>query len=70
MDGGLFIVRCVFGALMAVHGSQKLFGWFGGYGLAGPAASLRGSDFDQAHSLRRSEAGRNARGTPARGRSL
>jgi putative oxidoreductase len=27
----------VFGMLMAAHGSQKLFGWFGGYGLAGTA---------------------------------
>jgi len=25
----------VFGLLMAAHGTQKLFGWFGGYGLAG-----------------------------------
>lgn len=27
----------VFGLLMAAHGAQKLFGWFGGYGLAGTA---------------------------------
>jgi putative oxidoreductase len=27
----------VFGLLIAAHGSQKLFGWFGGYGLAGTA---------------------------------
>ena len=33
MDVGLFIVRVVFGGLMAGHGAQKLFGWFGGYGL-------------------------------------
>ena len=32
-DQGLFIVRIVFGLLMAAHGAQKLFGWFGGYGL-------------------------------------
>jgi putative oxidoreductase len=25
----------VFGLLLAAHGTQKLFGWFGGYGLAG-----------------------------------
>ena len=30
---GLLIVRVVVGLLMAAHGSQKLFGWFGGYGL-------------------------------------
>jgi putative oxidoreductase len=35
MNAGLLVVRIVFGLLMAAHGSQKLFGWFGGYGLAG-----------------------------------
>src|SRR4030095_1441979 len=34
MDAGLLIVRSVFGLLMAAHGAQKLFGWFGGYGFA------------------------------------
>jgi len=37
MDAGLLILRLVFGLLMAGHGAQKLFGWFGGYGL--PAVS-------------------------------
>lgn len=35
MDFGLLFAREVFGLLMAGHGAQKLFGWFGGYGLAG-----------------------------------
>src|SRR5205809_2412489 len=35
MDFGLLVARLVFGALIAAHGSQKLFGWFGGYGIAG-----------------------------------
>jgi putative oxidoreductase len=35
MDAGLFVIRLVFGAVMAAHGSQKLLGWFGGYGLTG-----------------------------------
>jgi putative oxidoreductase len=35
MDGGLLVARLVLGVLMAAHGSQKLFGWFGGYGLDG-----------------------------------
>jgi len=35
MDTGLLLARVVLGLLMAAHGSQKLFGWFGGYGLAG-----------------------------------
>jgi putative oxidoreductase len=35
MDAGLLLARLTFGLLMAAHGSQKLFGWLGGYGLAG-----------------------------------
>ncbi len=34
-DVALLILRVVFGLLMAGHGAQKLFGWFGGPGLAG-----------------------------------
>ena len=30
---GLLFVRVVIGLLMTAHGTQKLFGWFGGYGL-------------------------------------
>jgi putative oxidoreductase len=30
---GILIARLSFGLLMAAHGAQKLFGWFGGYGL-------------------------------------
>src|SRR5438552_18036088 len=37
---GLLLVRLVFGLLMAAHGSQKIFGWFGGYGLTGTGAFL------------------------------
>ncbi|MFC8128356.1 DoxX family protein [Streptomyces sp. NPDC057302] len=32
-DIGLLLLRCVVGLTMAVHGSQKLFGWFNGSGL-------------------------------------
>lgn len=31
---GLLVARIVLGLLMTAHGSQKLFGWFGGHGLA------------------------------------
>ena len=45
MDAGLLIVRLVFGLLMAAHGTQKLFGWFGGYGLAGTAGFFEALGF-------------------------
>jgi putative oxidoreductase len=32
---GLLVARLALGLLFAAHGSQKLFGWFGGHGLAG-----------------------------------
>lgn len=35
MDTGLLMLRLVLGLLMAAHGAQKLFGWFGGHGLSG-----------------------------------
>ncbi len=35
MAVGLLILRAVVGLTLAAHGAQKLFGWFGGYGLEG-----------------------------------
>lgn len=34
-DVGILVIRVLFGVPMAAHGSQKIFGWFGGYGLKG-----------------------------------
>jgi putative oxidoreductase len=32
---GLTLLRVIAGVTFAAHGAQKLFGWFGGYGLVG-----------------------------------
>jgi putative oxidoreductase len=45
MDAGLILMRVVIGPLMAAHGAQKLFGWFGGYGLAGTGGFFEGLGF-------------------------
>ncbi len=37
MDAGLFVLRML-GVVYALHGFQKLFGWFGGGGLDGTAS--------------------------------
>jgi putative oxidoreductase len=39
-DTGILIIRVLFGAAIAAHGSQKLFGWFGGHGLKGTGGFL------------------------------
>src|SRR5438093_2953953 len=35
MSIGSLVLRVVIGGLFAAHGAQKLFGWFGGYGIKG-----------------------------------
>jgi putative oxidoreductase len=45
MNTGLLIVRLAVGLLMAAHGSQKLFGWFGGYGLGAVAGMFESLGF-------------------------
>ena len=37
MSYGILLLRVVLGLALAAHGSQKLFGWFGGHGLRGTA---------------------------------
>jgi putative oxidoreductase len=45
LSAGLLIVRLVLGLGIAAHGAQKLFGWFGGYGLAGTGGFFEGLGF-------------------------
>jgi putative oxidoreductase len=45
MNEGLLLARVVVGLLMAAHGSQKLLGWFGGYGLNGTGQFFEGLGF-------------------------
>ncbi len=41
-DLGYLIVRLVVGSVFVVHGSQKLFGFFGGHGLAATLQGMSG----------------------------
>jgi len=45
MSLGLLIIRLIFGLLMAAHGAQKAFGWFGGYGLSGTGGFMESLGF-------------------------
>lgn len=45
MSIGLLIGRLVFGFGLAAHGSQKLFGWFGGHGLKGTGGFFHSMGF-------------------------
>lgn len=45
MDFALFILRLAVGLLLAGHGAQKLFGWFGGHGLSGTSGWLASLGF-------------------------
>jgi putative oxidoreductase len=45
MAQGLLVLRLIFGIVMAAHGAQKLFGWFGGYGLSGTGGFLESIGF-------------------------
>jgi len=42
--GGL-VLRLPLGIVLAAHGAQKLFGWFGGYGLEGTAGWMESVGF-------------------------
>jgi putative oxidoreductase len=40
MSYGMLLLRIVLGSILAAHGAQKLFGWFGGGGPRGTAGSF------------------------------
>ncbi|MFI9102341.1 DoxX family protein [Streptomyces fildesensis] len=44
-DLGLLTLRVGTGAVLMAHGTQKLFGWFGGGGLTGTAAAMEHMGF-------------------------
>ncbi|MFK0253862.1 DoxX family protein [Streptomyces sp. NPDC090445] len=44
-DAGLLLLRIVLGLTMAAHGSQKLFGWFGGGGIGGTGKFFTASGY-------------------------
>lgn len=50
-DLGLLVLRWGVGLTMAAHGSQKLFGWFGGGGLDGTAAFFEGNGYTAARTM-------------------
>jgi putative oxidoreductase len=45
MNAGWLLVRVLLGASLAAHGTQKLFGWFGGYGLGGTGGFMESLGF-------------------------
>jgi putative oxidoreductase len=42
MEIGLLVLRIVVGAFFVGHGAQKLFGWYGGHGVARTGAAFEG----------------------------
>ncbi len=44
VDVGLLILRIFVGLLIAAHGAQKVFGWFGGGGIPGTQKMIRSFD--------------------------
>ena len=44
-DVGLLLLRLGVGGTLFAHGTQKLFGWFGGHGLSGTAGAMDAMGF-------------------------
>ncbi|MEH0548615.1 DoxX family membrane protein [Streptomyces sp. B21-105] len=51
MNLGLLLLRLLLAALLFGHGTQKLFGWFGGAGRAGTAAVFEKWGFVPGHRM-------------------
>jgi len=51
MEIGILILRLVIGLTFAAHGAQKLFGWFGGYGLKATAGFMESLGFRKSSAL-------------------
>ncbi|MFJ3582363.1 DoxX family protein [Streptomyces sp. NPDC090127] len=47
-DLGLLVLRVGTGVVLAAHGTQKLFGWFGGGGVEGTAQAMEAMGFHPA----------------------
>ncbi|GAA1137655.1 putative oxidoreductase [Kitasatospora gansuensis] len=45
-DLGLLALRAAVGGVLVAHGTQKLFGWFGGGGLEGTAGAMEHMGFE------------------------
>lgn len=48
LETGLLILRVFTGLVLIAHGGQKVFGWWGGPGLAGLTGGLKGMGFKPA----------------------
>jgi putative oxidoreductase len=45
VNSALLLVRIILGGFLIAHGTQKLFGWFGGYGLDGTGRFMESLGF-------------------------
>lgn len=48
---GILVARLVLGLLMAAHGAQKLFGWFGGHGIEATGGYFESMGFRPARQM-------------------
>jgi putative oxidoreductase len=65
MDAGLLMLRIVVGLLLVAHGTNKLFGWFGGGGMAGSTRFFRSIGYWPPRAMARAAAGTEVLGGAA-----